>query len=38
MGRLREIKEEIKNGTYIRPEMIDETAARLTIRLTRPEN
>lgn len=37
MGRLREIKEEIKNGTYLTPQVIDETAARLAIRLTRPE-
>lgn len=37
MGRLDEIKDEIKKGTYISPEMIEETAARLAIRLIRPE-
>ena len=36
-GRVGEIKEEIRNGTYLRPEMIDETAARLAIRFTRRE-
>jgi hypothetical protein len=36
-GRVRELKEEIKNGTYLIPEMIDETAARLAIRFTRKE-
>lgn len=35
MGRVREIKEEIKNGTYLTPEIIDETAARLVSRLYR---
>ncbi len=37
MGRLEEIKEEIRKGTYITPEMIEETAARLAIRLMRTE-
>lgn len=37
MGRLREIKEEIRKGTYLTQEMIDETAATLSIRFTRPE-
>ena len=37
MGRLKEIKEEIRRGTYINQEMIDEAAANLSIRLTRPE-
>ncbi len=37
MGRLEELKEEIKKGTYITPEMIEETAARLAIRLIKPE-
>ncbi len=37
MGRLEEIKEEIKKGTYITPEVIEETAARLAIRFMRPE-
>ncbi len=31
-GRLQEIKEEIKKGTYLNKEMIEETAARLAIR------
>lgn len=38
MGRVEEIREEIKKGTYLTPEMIDETAARLAIRLTRKED
>ena len=37
MGRIREIKEAIKNGTYLTQEMIDETAASLAIRFTRRE-
>jgi hypothetical protein len=37
LGRLDEIKEEIKKKTYLTPEMIDETAARLTIRFMRRE-
>ncbi len=37
MGRLDELKDEIKKGTYISPEMIEETAARLAIRLIKPE-
>ena len=37
MGRLREIKEEIRKKTYLTQEMIDETAATLSIRFTRPE-
>lgn len=37
MGRVREIKEEIMNGTYITPEVIEETAARLAIRFMRKE-
>ncbi|MCB9799785.1 MAG: hypothetical protein H6757_03400 [Candidatus Omnitrophica bacterium] len=34
LGRVREIKELIKNGQYLEPEMIEETAARLAIRFT----
>lgn len=37
MGRVREIKEEIMNGTYLTPEVIEETAARLAIRFMRKE-
>ena len=37
MGRVREIKEEILKGTYITPEVIEETAARLAIRFMRKE-
>lgn len=33
MGRVREIRDEIRKGTYITPEVIEETAARLAIRL-----
>ena len=31
-SRVQEIKEEIENGTYITPEVIEETVARLAIR------
>lgn len=34
MGRVQEIKEEIKKGTYLTREMIEETAARLALRFT----
>ena len=37
MGRADEIKAEIRNGTYLTPEVIEETAARLTIRFMRAE-
>ncbi len=37
MGRVQEIKDEIKNGTYLRPEMIEETSARLAIRFMQKE-
>lgn len=37
MGRIQEIKEEIKKGTYLKPEMIDETSARLAIRFMQKE-
>ena len=36
-GRIDEIKEEIKNGTYITPEVLEETAARLAIRFMKRE-
>jgi len=35
LGQVREIKNEIKKGTYLQPEMIDETAARLAARFLR---
>ena len=37
LGRVREIKEEIARGTYLNPEVIEETAARLAIRFMRKE-
>jgi hypothetical protein len=37
MGRLDEIKEEIRRGTYITPEVIEETCARLAIRFMKKE-
>ena len=37
MGRIDEIKEEIRNGTYLTDGVIEETAARLAIRFMRPE-
>lgn len=37
MGRIREIKDEIKKGEYFTPEMIEETSARLAIRFMRKE-
>lgn len=33
LGRVREIKEEIKKGTYLTREMIEEAAAQLALRL-----
>ena len=36
-GRIDEIREEIKKGTYLTPEVIEETAARLAIRFMRRE-
>ena len=37
MGRVQEIKEEIRKGTYLMPEVTEETAARLAIRFMKPE-
>lgn len=37
LGRVREIKEEIKKGTYLTREMIEEAAAQLAVRLLRKE-
>ena len=36
-GRVDEIKEEIAKGTYLTPEMIEETAARIAIRFMKKE-
>src|SRR3989338_819158 len=32
MGRVAEIKQEIQDGVYLTPEMIDEVATRLAVR------
>ena len=37
LGRVREIKEEIRKGTYLTKEMIEEAAMQLAIRLLRKE-
>ena len=37
LGRVQEIKEEIRQGTYLTREKIEETAARLSIRFLRRE-
>jgi hypothetical protein len=37
IGRVKEIQEEIEKGTYLTPEVIEETAARLAIRFMRKE-
>jgi len=37
LGRVREIKEEIKEGTYLTPEIIEEAAARLAARFIKSE-
>jgi len=37
LGRVREIKEEIKKGTYLTREMIEEAAMQLAIRLLKKE-
>jgi len=37
LGRVREIKEEIKKGTYLTKEMIEEAAMQLALRLLRKE-
>lgn len=36
-GRVRELKDEIKKGTYVTRDVIEETSARLTIRFMRRE-
>lgn len=35
LGRVREIKEEIKKGTYLTKEVIEEAAMQLALRLLR---
>ncbi len=37
LGRVQEIKEDIRKDRYLSPEMIDEAAARLAMRLMPPE-
>lgn len=37
MGRLEEIKDEIKKGTYLTSQVIEETSARLAIRFMQKE-
>ena len=37
LARVREIREQIKQGTYLNREMIEETAGRLAIRFLRKE-
>lgn len=37
LARVREIQEQIKGGTYLKGELIEETAARLAIRFLRKE-
>ena len=37
LGRVREIQEEIKKGTYLTSEMVQETANRLALRFLRKE-
>lgn len=37
LGRVREIQEEIKKGTYLNREIIEETAARMALRFLRKE-
>jgi hypothetical protein len=37
LGRVVEIKEEIREGTYLNPEVIEETAARIAIRFLKKE-
>lgn len=37
MGRVEEIKEELRKGTYLTSEVLEETAARLAIRFMKRE-
>ncbi len=37
MGRVQEIKDDIKKGTYITAEVLEETSARLAIRFMKKE-
>ena len=36
-GRVHELREEIKKGNYVTPEVLEETAARLAIRFMKRE-
>lgn len=37
LARVREIKEQVEKGTYLMPEMVEETTARLFLRFLRRE-
>ncbi len=37
LARVRELKEQIKNGTYLTREVVEETAGRLMFRFLRKE-
>ena len=37
MGRVQEVKDEIRKGAYLNSEKLEETAARLAIRFMRKE-
>lgn len=37
LARVREIREQIQDGTYLTREMVEETASRLAIRFLRKE-
>ena len=37
LGRVKEIQEELKKGTYLTPEVMEETTARLAIRFMRKD-
>ena len=37
LAHVREIKDQIQNGTYLNAEMIEETASRLALRFLRKE-
>lgn len=37
LGRVQEIKDQIRKGNYLTPELIEETAAHLTLRFMRSE-
>jgi len=37
LGRVKEIKDQIRKGNYLTPEVLEETAAHLTLRFMRSE-